>query len=153
MARRRPSAAQRAATTTLTRARRAAVPRAYAVPAVADGGRGRTITNPNTSRDPAVTVPLPEVVCVPDRRTVRSVLAVPADRNTRPRHPRSDLEIVLRLAEERQWEVSRGGKYYRCLCPCGEHLKWVHLTPSDPNYPRNLRAWFTRQDCWEELAR
>jgi len=28
------------------------------------------------------------------------------------------------------------------------HRKTVHLTPSDPNYVRNLRQWLERQSCW-----
>lgn len=67
----------------------------------------------------------------------------------RPRHPRADLEQLLRDIEAQGWVVSKP-KYYRCACPCGEHLKWLHLTPSDPNYARNQRAWFTRQACWKE---
>lgn len=67
----------------------------------------------------------------------------------RPKHPVKELEALLRSAEEQGWTVTRGKKYYRCLCACGEHLKTIHLTPSDPNYVRNHSAWFTRQACWE----
>jgi len=24
----------------------------------------------------------------------------------------------------------------------------IHLTPSNPNYAKDLRAWFHRQECW-----
>lgn len=68
----------------------------------------------------------------------------------RPRHPRKELETLLRAAEDQGWTVVKGRKYYRCRCPCGEHLKTIHLTPSDPGYARNQRAWFTRQACWKD---
>lgn len=68
----------------------------------------------------------------------------------RPRHPLKDLESLLRLVEEHGWTVLRGTGYYRCRCPCGEHQRSVHLTPSNSNYARNTRAWFERQNCWEE---
>lgn len=35
-------------------------------------------------------------------------------------------------------------------CPCGKHAKWVALTPSNPNYARNLESWLRRQACWKE---
>lgn len=68
----------------------------------------------------------------------------------RARHPVPALEHLLCDVEAHAWTVTRAKKYYRCACPCGVHLKWIHLTPSDPNYARNQRAWFTRQACWEE---
>lgn len=68
----------------------------------------------------------------------------------RPRHPRTDLEQVLQMAEARNWRVERGSKYYRLLCPCeGMHMKSVHLTPSDPKYRRNLLSWLSRCACWK----
>ncbi len=36
-------------------------------------------------------------------------------------------------------------------CPCPDmHLKTVHLTPSDPNYVRNLVGQLRRATCWED---
>lgn len=67
----------------------------------------------------------------------------------RPRHQTAALEKLLREAEAQGWVVTRS-KYFRCACPCKLHLKWIHATPSDPNYARNQRAWFTRQACWKE---
>jgi len=32
------------------------------------------------------------------------------------------------------------------------HQRWIHLTPSDPNYGKNLRHWLVRLDCWREEA-
>jgi hypothetical protein len=68
----------------------------------------------------------------------------------RPRHPRQDLEALLREAERKGWRVTRGTRYYAMLCPCGQHRKTVHLTPSDPGYERNLRGLLRRATCWDD---
>lgn len=60
---------------------------------------------------------------------------------SRHRHPKKDLEAVLRDGEAKGWEVAKTRKYYRMRCPCGSHQKTVHLTPSDPNYRQNLVGW------------
>lgn len=70
----------------------------------------------------------------------------------RPKHPNKDIESVIRDAEEEGWEFSKGKKYFRAACPCGGHLKWIHLTPSGSRYVTNLVAWFERQPCWKEAA-
>jgi len=44
------------------------------------------------------------------------------------------------------WTFSRG-TYFKGRCPCGRHQKMVHLTPSDPNYLRNLRNYIRSLDC------
>ncbi len=66
----------------------------------------------------------------------------------RLRHPDPDLEKLLRLIERNNWTVTKPSKYFRCACPCGLHLRWVHLTPYG-NYGNEARRWFERQDCWE----
>lgn len=68
-----------------------------------------------------------------------------ADRN---RHPNKELEAAIRYAEAAGWRRTRGKGYFRLYCPCGIHIKSVALTPSNPNYKRNLISWFHRQDCW-----
>lgn len=79
---------------------------------------------------------------------------MPGKPGKRPRHPDKDLERVLREAESQRngpWRVDRGKGYYRMWCPCpAKHKKTVRLTPSDPRYERNLRAWLRRETCWEE---
>ena len=67
----------------------------------------------------------------------------------RPKHPRKELETIIREAEARGWGVTKGKGYFRMLCPCGQHKKWVALTPSDPRYGTNLGKWLARQSCWE----
>jgi len=67
----------------------------------------------------------------------------------RPRHPKKELEEVLTRAEERSWRVTKGKKYFKLWCPkpC-RHRKTVHLTPSDPNYKRNLVKFLENRTCW-----
>lgn len=68
----------------------------------------------------------------------------------RPRHPIKELEEVLKEAESKGWEVSKDKKYFKMKCPCGDHLKSVHLTPSNPNYKRNLLGQLGRATCWDD---
>lgn len=69
----------------------------------------------------------------------------------RPRHQRKELEAVLQLAERQDWIVTKSGKYFKMYCPCvDKHLKTVHLTPSDPNYVRNLLNKLHRDTCLRE---
>jgi len=69
---------------------------------------------------------------------------------SRRRHPRKEIELVCREAERAGWRIVIPKKgYWKAYCPCPEeHKRSVHLTPSNPNYVRNLRAWFRRQPCW-----
>lgn len=70
----------------------------------------------------------------------------------RPRHPRKDLEQLLRLIEEHGWTVEKGSKYFKAKCPCGAHMRTVHMTPSSSRYTVNTTHWFERQPCWNEEA-
>jgi hypothetical protein len=65
----------------------------------------------------------------------------------RPRHPNKDIEQVMRQAEEQGWRFIRR-TYFVGYCPCGSHLRTIHLTPADPNYGGKLASWFRRQTCW-----
>jgi len=57
----------------------------------------------------------------------------------RPKHPRKELEAILVVIEdEGAWRVDKPGKYYRCRCPCGQHSKYVHLTPSPSPWRRGV---------------
>jgi hypothetical protein len=66
----------------------------------------------------------------------------------RPKHPKRKLEKVIRDAEDKGWRFRRGNTYYVGYCPCGKHMKTVHLSPSTSRYEMNLRKWFER-NCWE----
>ena len=63
------------------------------------------------------------------------------------KHSRKDLEAVLVAFHEAGWRIGDPPTYYSVRCPCGDHYRWVHLTPSDPNYARNALQWLKRQPC------
>ena len=67
------------------------------------------------------------------------------------KHPRKDLEDVLREFSAHGWRIDDPPKYYRLSCPCGLHMRWLHLTPSNPNHGREALQW-ARRTCplWEE---
>lgn len=68
----------------------------------------------------------------------------------RRRHQDKDLEKILKKAEEAGWRVVETRKYFKLLCSCTDkHIRWVHLTPSDGDYAKNLLGWLERQPCWE----
>jgi len=68
----------------------------------------------------------------------------------RPRHPRKELEQLLKDAERLGWTVTKTpGGYFKIKCPCDDH-HWtmIHLTPSQA-YERRKRRWLARETCWE----
>ena len=67
----------------------------------------------------------------------------------RPKHPRPELEALLKEAEAKGWRVIKGRKYFKMYCPCTDkHLTWVHLTPGQ-YYENHLRGLLRRDTCWE----
>lgn len=54
-----------------------------------------------------------------------------------------------RVAKELGWrEAGRNKKgYLKLLCPCGQHRKWLHKTPSDPDFFKHAIAYLRRQPC------
>lgn len=72
---------------------------------------------------------------------------------TRPKHPRKELESLLRRAEEQGWVVKKGKKYFKMYCACAsKHIKTVHLSPSNPKYLQDLLGYLRRATCWREEA-
>lgn len=68
---------------------------------------------------------------------------------SRPKHPRPELEALLKEAEAKGWQVVKGRKYFKMSCPCADkHLTWVHLTPGQ-YYVNHLRGLLRRDTCWE----
>jgi hypothetical protein len=63
------------------------------------------------------------------------------------RHPRKELQDVLVAFHEASWRVEDSGTYYRVKCPCGNHQRSIHLSPSNPNYGREALRWMRRQPC------
>lgn len=69
----------------------------------------------------------------------------------RPRHPKPELEALIRQAEALGWRVTREKKYYKALCPCpGKCMETIHITPSDPNYVRNKHNKMSKCETWKE---
>ncbi|MUL43499.1 hypothetical protein FZ103_20385 [Streptomonospora sp. PA3] len=68
----------------------------------------------------------------------------------RRRHPRSELEQLLREAERKGWRVA-DGKHFKLYCPCPRRcFKTIASTPSDPNYVKNAIRQLRRSTCWED---
>lgn len=67
------------------------------------------------------------------------------------KHPRKDLEAALRVFDEHGWVIIDPPKYYAVRCPCGHHQRWIHLTPSNPNYGSEALKWAARTcPAWRE---
>lgn len=66
-----------------------------------------------------------------------------------PKHPDKEIEYLLREMDRQGWRISRRRKYYWALCPCGDHKKVIHVTPSNPNYIFRLNALLLNQTCFE----
>lgn len=73
--------------------------------------------------------------------------------SARPRHPRKELEVLCQLLEEQGWRISKDSGYFKAYCPCGQHKRTIHLSPSDPNYEQNVRHWFQGQSCWAKMKK
>ncbi len=56
------------------------------------------------------------------------------------RHPKKEGEDLLREFEAHEWRITRRNRYYMVFCPpsCGIHHLTVHLSPSNPNYFKNV---------------
>jgi len=65
------------------------------------------------------------------------------------KHDKEIRRLINTVIDHGWVDVTEKG-YYKFRCPCGQHLKTVHKSPSDPNYVRNTLKWFQRQTCWNE---
>lgn len=61
-----------------------------------------------------------------------------------------DIEEVLEAFHQAGWRILNPPRYYTVRCPCGQHQRSIHRTPSDPNYGRNAVKWLERQPCYQE---
>ena len=66
------------------------------------------------------------------------------------RHPKKELEALLGEFHEAGWKVldPKKGGYYKVRCPCGDHQRSVHISPSNPNYVKDTLMWLYRQPCY-----
>ena len=66
------------------------------------------------------------------------------------KHQDKDLEKVLEVFDQHGWRIEDPPKYYRVKCPCGDHQRSIHLTPSNPNYGQQALRWLYRQPCTQQ---
>ncbi len=69
----------------------------------------------------------------------------------RSKHKISELEDLLREAEERGCRVEDPGRGrpFKVFCSCPDkHFTFVHRTPSGRRYPANKVAELRRWSCW-----
>jgi hypothetical protein len=64
------------------------------------------------------------------------------------RAARKDIETLLGEFHLAGWVIKDPPKYYRVTCPCGLHMRWIHLTPSGSTYVRDAIKWLYRQPCY-----
>ena len=69
----------------------------------------------------------------------------------RAKHPKKELEAVLKEAERKGWRVTRGKLYYKMWCPreC-KCFKTVKLSPSGSHYRTNLLNFLNGSTCWSK---
>ncbi len=68
------------------------------------------------------------------------------------RHPRKEGRDAIEELKSIGWiadETSGSKGYFRLKCSCGQHISWLHLTPSNPNYFRE-RVSHCRRTCAAE---
>jgi hypothetical protein len=66
------------------------------------------------------------------------------------KHIKKDLELVLALLDRHGYKILNPPKYYTVRCPCGQHQRQVHLTPSNPNYGKEVIKWARKLNCWRD---
>ncbi len=63
------------------------------------------------------------------------------------RHPQKEGRDAIKALKAIGWTVDSDTKgYFKLRCPCGKHLAWLHLTPSNPNYFRE-RVSHCKSEC------
>ncbi|RBP66452.1 hypothetical protein DFO66_103402 [Brevibacterium sanguinis] len=65
------------------------------------------------------------------------------------RHQKPDLEDVLQQFHDAGWSIEDPPKYYTVKCPCGYHMRQIHLTPSNRHYANQALKWMNRQECMQ----
>ncbi len=64
------------------------------------------------------------------------------------KHPNKDLEKVLRVFDRHGYTIKDPPTYYTLRCPCGQHQRQLHLTPSSPYHGNHALKWAMRLSCW-----
>lgn len=66
---------------------------------------------------------------------------------------RKEIECLLGEFHDAGWTIIDPPKYYTVRCPCGQHQRWIHLTPSSAAYVKNALQWLYRQSCYGRLEK
>lgn len=66
------------------------------------------------------------------------------------KHPKPEGQKVLEQLSALGWKIEDPPKYYTAKCPCGDHMRQVHLTPSNPKHFQECLRWAKRQSCMKE---
>lgn len=69
------------------------------------------------------------------------------------KHPKKEGEQTLKEFDRHRYRIENPPKYYTVLCPCGDHLRQVHISPSNPNHFRECLNWARRLPCWDPERR
>lgn len=64
------------------------------------------------------------------------------------RHPKKDLERVLELLHRHGYTIIDPPTYYTLRCPCGQHQRQLHLTPSSQYHGNHVVRWAMKLPCW-----
>jgi hypothetical protein len=61
----------------------------------------------------------------------------------------SERENFFLYAAKMHWQQSgeSGKGYVKLVCPCGQHIMWIHKTPSNPNHYRQRAQLIKRLGC------
>ena len=61
----------------------------------------------------------------------------------------TERENFFAYAAEMKWEecAVSGKGYIKMACPCGQHLMWIHKTPSNPYHYQQRAQLIKRLNC------
>jgi hypothetical protein len=64
------------------------------------------------------------------------------------KHTDKDIERVLTELHRHGYKIENPPKYYTVKCPCGQHQRQVHCTPSGRYHGNHVLQWAKRLPCW-----
>lgn len=64
------------------------------------------------------------------------------------KHPKKEHEAVLKEFDAHGWRIGDPPTYYTLRCPCGEHQRQYHLTPSGRYFGNKMLQWARNLPCW-----
>lgn len=66
------------------------------------------------------------------------------------KHPKKDLERILQVFDRHGYTILDPPTYYTLRCPCGQHQRQLHLTPSSPYHGNQALRWAMKLPCWTQ---